>query len=683
MAGYEIGISGLHAAQQALEIIGNNIANAATKGYHRQEIILRPASEAYSNGQMVGQGVDFQGIRRMVDQTLDDEILRQQSSLSELDRQLQTLKSLESAFGELTGSGLSTTLDTFFSAFDNLSTRPQDVNLQSAVLAAAETLTNQFRSLGEVTANMEDTMFTEAKSTVDRINQLASQIAAMNQEIYTQKMRGFDTSNSMDQRDGLIIELSQLTGISTVLRDTGMVDVTASDVSLVVGAVSTQIEIGLTSETGQHLLGLRPTGTEVYDTKISGGVLGGIFTLRNSILQELNDKLDTLAQTLISQVNRMHVQGVGLAGSFSSLTGWTMSETDVASMVPPVQAGTIYIRVTDAAGQDCRYAVNVTSDSTLESVAADIAAIPGLEDNTGVNNGRLQIVANTGYTFDFLPGVLSSPTATVPSPLAGAGSLASEAPPIISVGGIYTGTANETYTCSVTTVPPGQTFAIGTGTMELEIRNGSGVVINKVNIGQGYAPGTLNGPQEESTIVVENGIIINLKSNGAGPGYLNDGESFTIDAIANSDTSGFLAAAGINCFFSGTGAGSIEMTDYVGQDGRNIAISRGTGLEDNTNAVAIARLGQSALADLGGQSITEYYQQLSVGLGNQISITQMQYDNTDGILQSLEKQQDDISGVDVNDQASLMMLYERMFQGMAQYMNTISKTLETVMTILQ
>ncbi|MHC4554620.1 MAG: flagellar basal body protein, partial [Planctomycetota bacterium] len=32
MAGYEIGISGLHAAQKALDIIGNNIANAATEG---------------------------------------------------------------------------------------------------------------------------------------------------------------------------------------------------------------------------------------------------------------------------------------------------------------------------------------------------------------------------------------------------------------------------------------------------------------------------------------------------------------------------------------------------------------------------------------------------------------------------------------------------------------------------
>ncbi|MHC5083166.1 MAG: flagellar basal body protein [Planctomycetota bacterium] len=38
MAGYEIGLSGMHAAQKALDIIGNNIANAATDGYHLQEV---------------------------------------------------------------------------------------------------------------------------------------------------------------------------------------------------------------------------------------------------------------------------------------------------------------------------------------------------------------------------------------------------------------------------------------------------------------------------------------------------------------------------------------------------------------------------------------------------------------------------------------------------------------------
>ena len=64
MASYEIGISGIHAAQKALNVIGNNLANAATEGYHKQEIDLRPAEDALSNGQMVGQGVEFSGIRR-------------------------------------------------------------------------------------------------------------------------------------------------------------------------------------------------------------------------------------------------------------------------------------------------------------------------------------------------------------------------------------------------------------------------------------------------------------------------------------------------------------------------------------------------------------------------------------------------------------------------------------------
>lgn len=682
MAGYEIGISGLHAAQQALEIIGNNIANAATPGYHRQEIILRPSAEAYTNGQMVGQGVDYIGIRRMVDQILDDEILRQESTLSDLDRRLQTLKSLESAYGELATTGLSTTIDKFFAVFDNLSTRPYDVNLQSTVLATAETLANQLRSLGTITAGMESTMFTEAQSTVERINRLTSQIATINQEIYTQRMRGYDASNTMDQREAMIIELGQLTGISTFVRDTGMVDITASDISLVVGAVSTPIEAGLMNQSGTYLLGLRPVGTDTYDNQVSGGILGAIFTLRNTILQEMGNKLDTFARTLISGVNRLHVQGVGVAGSFTSLTGWTMNQSNVADMVPPVQEGTIYIRVTDSTtGQAARYAVEVTNASTLESIAADIAAIPGL-NNTDVNSGHLQITAESGYTFDFLPGALSSPTQTVPDPLAGAGGLPEEAPPVISVEGIYTGTTDETYTFTVVTQPPGETQAIGNGAMELEIRNSDGVLLKRVNIGEGYTPGSASGPQSESTIVIENGITLVLKVNGTSPGYLNDGESFTVEAIANSDTSGFLAAVGINCFFSGTDAASIEVTDFVGLNSQNIAVSRGSEM-DHQNAFAIARFGEESLSAFGGQTAKEYYRQLTVDMGNQISVTQMQFDNTDGILQSLKKQQDDVSGVDINDQASLMMLYERMFQAMARYMNTINSVMETVTTILQ
>ncbi|MHC4386643.1 MAG: flagellar hook-associated protein FlgK, partial [Planctomycetota bacterium] len=195
MAGYEIGISGLHAAQQALDIIGNNIANAATEGYHRQEVDLRPADEVYTNGQMVGQGVEYAGVRRLVNEILESELLRQGSSLADIEKRLETLRTIENAFGELSSEGLSTALDNFFASFNDLSLQPDDVNLQSSVLSSAETLANHFRSLGTVISNIEEMVYNEAVSSVERINLLAGQIARMNTEVYTQEMRGNDANN--------------------------------------------------------------------------------------------------------------------------------------------------------------------------------------------------------------------------------------------------------------------------------------------------------------------------------------------------------------------------------------------------------------------------------------------------------------------------------------------------------
>ncbi len=675
MAGYEIGISGLHAAQKALDIIGNNIANAATEGYHRQEIDLRPADETYTNGQMVGQGVEYAGVRRLVNEILESELLRQSSSLADIEKRLETLRTIENAFGELSSEGLSTAIDHFFASFNDLSLRPDDVNLQSSVLSSAETLANYFRSLGTVISNIEEMVHNEAVSTVERINLLAAQIARMNTEVYAQEMRGNDANNTMDQRDMLIAELSELIGIRTVVRDTGMVDITASDVSLVVGSTATELETGLVLDQQQYQLGLRPKETQIYDTNISGGVLGGLFKLRNELVSGVKTQLDLLAQTLISQTNQLHVQGVGTNGAFTMLSGWTMIETDVAKMQPPVTDGQIHIRVTDPTGQVIRHTVSVTATSTLLSIAADIAAIPGLDQNTGVNTGRLQIIANSGYSFDFLGGTRAVPNTTVPDPLAGAGVGLDQLPPVIEVSGGYTGTVDETYTCTVKTTPPGQTYPIGTGAMELEIQNAAGAVLKTVNIGEGYVAGT--------NFILDNGVKIRLEANGVSPGYLNDAEQFTIEALASSDASGFLAAVGINSFFSGTDADSIAVSDFVKDNGSNIAVSRTVEMTDNLNAAAISALGDSAQDALGKLSPKQFYRKLVIDLGNEVSVTEMQHSNIQSIHRSLEQQRDEISGVDINEQASLMMLYERMFQAMARYMNTINKTYETVLTIIR
>ena len=67
--------------KQALEVIGNNNANAATEGYHRQRVEIRPRDEVYSNGHLIGQGVEVVEVTRLINQFIDDEIVNQESTI--------------------------------------------------------------------------------------------------------------------------------------------------------------------------------------------------------------------------------------------------------------------------------------------------------------------------------------------------------------------------------------------------------------------------------------------------------------------------------------------------------------------------------------------------------------------------------------------------------------------------
>ena len=77
MSNFSIGISGLGVAQTGLNIIGNNIANAATEGYHRQRVELSPGYASWSGEIFIGGGVSLEGVTRIIDNLLEQEIMRQ------------------------------------------------------------------------------------------------------------------------------------------------------------------------------------------------------------------------------------------------------------------------------------------------------------------------------------------------------------------------------------------------------------------------------------------------------------------------------------------------------------------------------------------------------------------------------------------------------------------------------
>ena len=257
----------------------------------------------------------------------------------------------------------------------------------------------------------------------------------------TIEMTGGQANNLVDQRDALISKMSQLTGVQTQEMDDGVVNVSACGVSVVMGTNQINLATGLRSD---GKLGISAAGTYAYDTAVDGGEIGGLLEIYNNTASSIHTNLDTLASSIIQQVNKCHVQGVGTDGSFTELNGQTMPSDSISDYVPPVSDGSFFIRVTYTDPDTkqvtvTRQQINVSTTESLGDIANAISNIPGL--NATAYNNKLSIQADANYKFDFLPAVQSEPTRCC---------YTATNYPSVSVSGAYTGTENQTFTCIAT-----------------------------------------------------------------------------------------------------------------------------------------------------------------------------------------------------------------------------------------
>jgi len=654
MDSFGIGISGLQAAQRAFDIIGNNIANAATDGYHRQRLNLTPAYSSQVGTVLVGGGVDIAGVTRMIDGYLQKETFRQESSLEQISQELVTLRTVENSFQELSEEGgLSTVIDDFFNSLQDLSAHPTESIWQNQTLRAAETMAAKFRTLGDFLQKLKNQIALEAENTMEEINALANKIAEINHSIKGQEISGNKAYNLRDQRDQCITELSKLISVDTQSREYGVVDVSVSGTPIVTGTSAFELEIGLKDDVE---LGITVAGESNYNVEVYGGRLGGLLTLNNKLLYDIQNDLDKLATTIKQQINQCHVQGVGPDGSFDELTGWSMTSENLIDFDPPVSDGNIYLRVTDTVtGAVTRtpIAVDVSTDS-LTTIAAAITAIPGV--SASVYDSRLHIQADSNYTFDFLPSVLPRPTN---SDFTGATS-----PPTISVSGIYTGTKNQTFTFTVS-----GTDSVGNGALQITVTDGDGNTVTTLNAGSGYAAG--------DRLDLGNGIKIALST-----GDLADGNTFEVDAFADADTSGVLAAAGINTFLSGSSASDMAVCSDISAMPERIATSLSQDVTNNNNVLRMAALKNLPINSLNSMTPGEYCRLLSTDIGQQISVRKIHQKNIEAMVQNLVNQQGEISGVNINDEAARLLIFEQMFKAMSKYLSTLQSSLATVMEII-
>ncbi len=152
---------------------------------------------------------------------------------------------------------------------------------------------------------------------------------------------------------------------------------------------------------------------------------------------------------------------------------------------------------------------------------------------------------------------------------------------------------------------------------------------------------------------------------------------------ARADTSGVLAALGVNTFFSGTSARDIEVNGQMVAQPSLLAASSTFLSGDGTNAGRVAGLETAASEQLDGMSIAEFYNTLAASVAMDGATANDRVEVADAIVSSLQMQKESISGVSLDEEAISLVKYERAFQGAARYISVVDDLLNQLILLIR
>ncbi len=314
-SGLNTALSGLEAAQAAIDTTGQNIANANTPGYSRQQVnetersplTIQSLSSVTGGGSQVGLGVDITTIGRVRDQFLDSQYRGQNTQTAGDNTSSTLLGQVQAALNEPSSSGISGALSQFWSAFNALATNPTNQGALQAVLGAGQTVATGLGTLGNELTTLESQVTTQYNTLTDpnsgSIASDANQIAALNTQIAQAQVNGLNPNTLLDQRDQLVDDLSQYSNVNVTSQANGMINVSFGNAAKAAAgglADSTPLVNGSTVNLAANLTDANVSG--------SGGQLGALLGLYDSSTGQgkIADYLTTLnnvTNNLVTSVN--------------------------------------------------------------------------------------------------------------------------------------------------------------------------------------------------------------------------------------------------------------------------------------------------------------------------------------------------------------------------------------------
>ncbi|WP_445157889.1 flagellar hook-associated protein FlgK [Halomonas sp. E14] len=630
---FSVGLSGLNAAQNALNTTSNNISNVYTPGYNR-ELTLLGQSRADA-------GVQVNAVQRQFNQFVASQLNAATSASSALRAYENQISQIDNLLADRS-AGLSPLMQNFFSSLQDLAGAPSDPAARQGLLGTADTLTAQFRAFDGYLQDMQVGINGQIRDEVVQVNNLTEQLATLNREIALARARSGEAPNSLlNQRDQLVAELSQRMDIRLDIQDGKSYNISLPNGQpLVSGTNAYKLEaIEAPHDPQRVVLGYRDSGGNIValsESTIKGGTLGGLMTFRTETLDKTQNQIGQLAVSLAVGFNEQHRLGQDLDGNQGG-DFFKIGQPQAYSYPRNANDAEIVAASFDSANIDQLRATDYTirfQDGQPQITRKDSnQALPASEVKWDEDAFTLSFGGMT-LSFDKLPAdgnryevqPLRRVAANFETQVRDLDKIAAAS--LVETSGTLAITNVRTDTSPREDIPPGG--------IRLEVKSDGTF--------------TLSDGLPDGMSLMRDGTALTAADE------LKEGDRLTIGGV--SFTLGKLPQAGQSAA---------------------LAISLGdTGTGNNRNALALQNLQSQALVG-GRASFSQAYGGMVSDVGNRANIVKVNLDARQGLTDQLKAVQQSESGVNLDEEAANLIRYQQFYMANARVIDTASSVFDTIL----
>ncbi|MBR1946321.1 MAG: hypothetical protein IJ846_08550 [Alphaproteobacteria bacterium] len=357
-------LNGIRTSQKAIDVVSENVSNVNTEGYSRK---------AYSQKTLVlNNGVSSGAISntdlRQVDMKMRAQLRKETGILQEASVRTYYLDLIQAKMGQPSSQySISNRINAIQTAFESLGIDSDKLNAQSTAVTALDTSFSQMRELSDQIQALRKEVDEEISSLCDEVTDILKQLDKLNDDIVrTTAVGGQSADNYKDQRDTLITRLSEIMDIQTYERSTEETVILTAGGKPLLDKDNVVVSHEAVTATGSLISYSAGSITGIYAGKfditkeITSGEMSGLIKLRDTELQDLQLQLDELAYQMTQQMNAVHNTGSCYPNTVYEAVG-TRTFIDGAQQTISLSGGDVKIILFNSEGEEA-FSTSLTHD---------------------------------------------------------------------------------------------------------------------------------------------------------------------------------------------------------------------------------------------------------------------------------------------------------------------------------